>query len=157
MNSSEIEAETGQEILVKSAIWEKDHAQLIQLRTLVFIEEQKVPAELELDGMDEKSLHVKALTGSGEVIGTSRLLPDHHIGRMCVLKKFRLRGAGSQMLAYFIQHARQNSFPRLMLNAQLSALPFYQKHGFVVDSNVFMEADIKHVHMTLTLAKSTHQ
>ena len=139
--------------VIKVANWQQDQKELIELRTRVFIEEQKVPPELEIDGLDDICIHLKALTDSGQFIGTSRLLPSHYIGRMCVLKEYRHQGAGSQMLNYFIHHALVRGIPHLMLNAQLTALPFYQQFGFLQDSDVFIEADIEHVHMTLTLAE----
>ena len=148
--------ERASEVKVQLAHWEQDQQQLIMLRTRVFIDEQKVPAELEIDGLDDVCIHLKALNPAGQFIGTSRLLPSHYIGRMCVLKEYRNQGAGSQMLKYFIRHALVRGIPHLMLNAQLTALPFYQAFGFVQDSEVFIEADIAHVHMTLTLAESIY-
>ncbi len=140
------------DLTIMPACWDTDQQQLIAVRTAVFIQEQQVPAELEMDGQDVNCLHVKAVNSSGLVVGTARLLPTNYIGRMCVLKDFRKLGAGGQMLSYFIDFACQHNFKSLMLNAQISALSFYQHYGFKVDSDVFIEADIEHVHMTLTLA-----
>jgi len=142
-------------IVVKVANWLQDQKELIRLRNLVFIQEQKVSPELEFDGLDDVCIHLKALTHSGQFIGTSRLLPSHYIGRMCVLKEYRQQGAGSQMLNYYIHHALVRGLPHLKLNAQLTALQFYQQFGFIQDSDVFIEADIEHVHMTLSLAELT--
>ena len=138
---------------IDRAHWDQDQKQLIELRSRVFIHEQGVPEALEIDGKDPSCLHVKALNTDGEFIATARLLPDHYIGRMCVLKPWRRQGIGSQMLAFLIDHANSQGLSSLMLNAQLEALPFYQGFGFVADSEVFIEADIAHVHMTLCLAK----
>ena len=138
--------------IIQKAYWSSDQAQLIKVRTQVFVEEQQVPSEIEIDGKDAECSHVKALNSDGEVIGTARLLPTHYIGRMCVLKAYRHLGIGAEMLSYFINYARQNQIPSLKLNAQISALPFYQKFDFICDSEVFIEADIEHVHMTLSLA-----
>lgn len=122
------------------------------VRRKVFIEEQNVPAELEMDGKDASCQHVKAINEAGIVIGTARLLPSSYVGRMCVLKAFRHQGAGAKMLSWFIEHANRHHYKILKLNAQLSAVTFYQQFGFIKDSDVFMEADIEHVHMTLCLA-----
>ena len=103
---------------------------------------------MEIDGLDPDCLHVKAVSKKGDIIGTARLLPNHYVGRMCVHADYRNRGVGGRMLQYFIDYADAHGFPALMLNAQLSALPFYQKFGFVADSKIFMEADIAHRHMT---------
>lgn len=141
------------DIRIEYADWHSDQQALIDLRTQIFIDEQHVPAELEIDGKDPDCLHVKAIGSSGELIGTARLLPDHYIGRMCVLKQYRHNGVGGAMLAFLINHARQHEIQCLKLNAQVSALPFYQRYGFEPDSEIFMEAGIMHKHMTLTLAK----
>ena len=140
------------DISIQQADWETDQQQLTHVRTVVFIQEQQVPAELEMDGMDAKCQHVKAINCSGEVVGTARLLPNYYIGRMCVLKDYRNMGIGGLMLNHFIDYARHNKIDVLMLNAQISAQSFYQNFGFIADSDIFMEADIEHVHMTLTLA-----
>lgn len=140
------------EFTIQQAHWNTDQEQLINVRTRVFIEEQQVPVELEMDGMDTDCIHVKAVNSEGVVIGTARLLPSNYIGRMCVLKACRNQGVGGKMLSYFINYARRNNFESLMLNAQISALSFYQHFGFIADSDVFIEADIEHRHMTLSLA-----
>lgn len=134
---------------IKVADWPQDHPELIALRTEVFVHEQKVPASLEIDGLDPQCLHVKALDAQDHIIGTARLLPNNYVGRMCVRKAFRKSGVGGRMLEYFIDYARRHQLPALMLNAQTSAQSFYQKYGFKADSKIFMEADIAHIHMTL--------
>ena len=141
-----------EKIIIEQANWHNDQTKLITVRTRVFVQEQRVPADLEIDGMDAISLHVKAITPNGNVVGTARLLPSHYIGRMCVLNDYRKAGIGTRMLSFFIDYARQNKFDSLMLNAQITALHFYQQLGFIADSDVFIEADIEHVHMTLSLA-----
>ncbi len=139
-------------IIVQQAHWDTDQEQLINVRTRVFVEEQQVPSDIEIDGKDADCFHIKALNSANEVIGTARMLPSNYIGRMCVLKEYRQLGVGGKMLSFFINFARQKHINSLMLNAQITALPFYQKFGFVTDSEVFIEADIEHVHMTLSLA-----
>ncbi len=141
------------EIRIEKARWDVDQQALIAIRTEVFVEEQKVPAELEIDGLDAECQHVKALSPDNRIIGTARLLPSHYVGRMCVHRDWRKQGVGGRMLQYFIDHARAQHYPALMLNAQVSALPFYQRYGFVADSDIFLEADIEHRHMTLQLAE----
>lgn len=141
------------DINVQTADWQHDQQALVDIRTRVFVDEQKVPANLEIDGMDPQCVHVKATIPSGVIIGTARLLPSNYIGRMCVLKPFRNHGAGRLMLSYLIEHAQRQNIRALMLNAQISAQPFYQRFGFKPDSEIFLEAGIKHVHMTYILAK----
>lgn len=140
-------------ICIETADWQTDQQALIGIRTRVFVEEQQIPAELEIDSLDAECLHVKAVNACGDIVGTARLLPSHYIGRMCVLKEYRDQGIGGSMLAYLLDYASCNGFQSVKLHAQISALPFYQRYGFIPDSEIFMEAGIKHQHMTLSLAK----
>ena len=139
------------EFRIETADWSQDQAGLVGLRTEVFVVEQKVPDDLEMDEFDTISLHLKALDRDDRIVGTARLLPNQYIGRMCVARAYRRRGIASAMLQHFINHAREQEFDALYLNAQVSALPFYQRFGFVADSDVFIEAGIEHKHMTLNL------
>ena len=138
---------------VEWADWPQDHAGLTALRTEVFVGEQKVPVDLEMDEFDAVALHVKAMDQDNRLVGTARLLPNHYVGRMCVARACRRQGVASRMMQLIIDHASAHGFDALHLNAQVSALPFYQGFGFVADSDVFIEAGIEHKHMTLDLAK----
>lgn len=144
---------TMNEISIQIADWVEDQVSLIDVRTRVFVDEQKVPVELEVDGLDSDCLHIKAVNSDGEIIGTARLLPSHYIGRMCVLKEYRNLGVGGLMLSFLIDAANTERIKTLMLNAQIDALPFYQRFGFIEDSEIFMDAGIQHKHMTLKLTK----
>lgn len=117
------------------------------VRQLVFIAEQNIPPELEWDEMDEQSLHVVAYDETGLAVGTARLLPDDHIGRMAVVKARRGEGIGSSLLQAVMQAARQRGTPEVALNAQLTAMPFYKRHGFTEEGEVFDDAGIPHKHM----------
>jgi predicted GNAT family N-acyltransferase len=136
---------------VEIADWANDQDGLIAVRTEVFVNEQKVPADLELDDHDLEAIHLKALDQQGTIIATARMLPNQYIGRMCVQKSWRGLGVGLAMMRFFIGLARENGISSLHLNAQVSAIPFYRRLGFEVDSEVFMEADIPHQHMTLIM------
>ena len=138
------------EIELRLADWEQDHDQLIGIRSQVFVAEQQVPIEEEIDGLDADCIHVAAILDN-QWVGTARMLPTYYIGRMCVLKAYRKQGIGGRMLNYLIDHARQHRVTRLQLNAQVTALSFYQKYGFVADSDIFLDAGIEHKHMTLNL------
>src|SRR5690242_3585877 len=83
-----------------------------RVREKVFIEEQKVPRELEWDDWDERSDHVLACDPGGEPIGTARLLPDGRIGRMAVLAHWRGKGVGAALLLALLERARGRSMRR---------------------------------------------
>ena len=119
------------------------------IRFEVFVDEQKVPAEIELDDMDAVCLHAVAYDDFGAAIGTGRLLPDGHIGRMAVRQPGRGTGVGGAILSLLMQKARERGDTAVVLNAQTVAAPFYARHGFVQQGQVFEEAGIAHVEMRL--------
>jgi predicted GNAT family N-acyltransferase len=123
--------------------WERARADASRIRTLVFVEEQQVPSELEMDEHDVHCIHALAFIGE-DAIGTARLLPDGHIGRMAVLKPWRGKGVGSAILARLIEAARNRGEREVMLSAQTHALAFYRAHGFVEEGDEYLEAGIPH-------------
>ena len=133
-------------IVVRPADWSVDRKILQALREEVFIREQFVPADMEWDEFDPQSRHVVAST-DGIPIGTGRLLPDGHIGRMAVLREWRGQGAGSALLTGLMEIAHALGMRRVLLNAQVQALPFYLRHGFQAQGEEFLEAGIAHRRM----------
>src|SRR3546814_718313 len=100
------------------------------IRHEVFVLEQQVPLELEWDEMDALSLHIVAYDENHQAIGTARLLPDGHIGRMAVRQPLRGQGIGSVLLQTLLKVAQQRGDLAVLLHAQLHAENFYQRHGF---------------------------
>lgn len=133
--------------LIETARWPDDRAALRQVREAVFVIEQGVPIELEWDAQDATALHLLARSTEGQPIGTGRLLPDGHIGRMAVVGDWRGRGVGSALLLALIEEARGQGLGKVKLNAQCSALGFYQRHDFTAEGPVFDDAGIPHRHM----------
>ena len=130
--------------------WSSHQDLLMQVRHAVFIDEQQVPEALEIDEWDSQSKHILALDGDTP-IATARLLPDGHIGRMCVLKAYRGQGIGLHLLHRLIEKAKAQGIQQIKLNAQTSAIGFYQKASFKVSSDTFMDAGIEHKAMILAL------
>ena len=130
--------------------WERARAQASRIRLEVFVEEQRVPPEIEMDANDAVSVHALAYD-DGKAVGTGRLLPDGHIGRMAVLREHRARGVGGAILVRLIAEARRRGMREVALSAQTHALAFYRKHGFAPFGGVFMEAGIPHQEMRLGL------
>ncbi len=116
----------------------------LPLREEVFVREQGVPAELERDALDPVCRHALAETADGAVVGTGRLLPDGRIGRMAVAAPWRNRGVGARLLAALVHDAAARGFTEVSLHAQVAAMRFYARHGFVPEGEVFMEAGIAH-------------
>jgi len=126
--------------------WEQARAHAAPIRFAVFVEEQDVPLAIELDEMDDKSVHPVAYY-QGSPIGTGRLLPDGHIGRMAVLAAWRGRGIGGRILAKLMDAARARGDREVVLSAQVHAMPFYRGHGFVEEGAEYVDAGIPHVDM----------
>lgn len=126
------------------------HLQQVPARAVrddVFIKEQNIPVELEWDEMDSLSLHAVAYNETGQPIGTGRLLPDGHIGRMAVTQSSRGAGVGGAILAVLMQAAKKRGDHAVVLNAQIPAEPFYARHGFMREGDEFMDAEIPHIRM----------
>jgi len=85
--------------------WPRMKEQAQRIRMEVFVQEQNVPAELEMDQMDALCIHAIAYNAAGEPVGTGRLLPDGHIGRMAVRKVARGSGVGGLMLQALMARA----------------------------------------------------
>jgi predicted GNAT family N-acyltransferase len=133
-------------VSVRPADWSVDREILKALREKVFIREQFVSADMEWDEFDSLSRHLVASV-DGIPIGTGRLLPDGHIGRMAVLREWRGQGAGSALLTGLMEIARTLGMQRVLLNAQVQALPFYLRHGFQAEGDEFLDAGIPHRRM----------
>ncbi|MCX8005377.1 MAG: GNAT family N-acetyltransferase [Burkholderiaceae bacterium] len=132
------------EIRVELGDWARLRAEAEPIRFEVFVCEQKVPADIEIDAFDPRSLHALARDAAGRAVGTGRLLPDGHIGRMAVRAEARGRGVGSAILLALIEAARQRGLREVVLHAQQHAIAFYARHGFVAEGEPFSEAGIAH-------------
>jgi predicted GNAT family N-acyltransferase len=133
-------------IRVRLADWHKDNADIRRIREAVFIAEQHVPPELEWDSDDPTAVHFLALEGDYP-IGTARLLPDGTIGRVSVLKDWRGLKVGDALMNAVIIEAQQRDLKQQTLSAQVHATLFYERLGFRVVSEEFLEAGIPHVDM----------
>lgn len=136
-------------VSVAETTWRESAEILTEIRTKVFVEEQHVPPELELDGLDATSFHYLATLSTGESIGTARLLSTGQIGRMAVLQQWRSQGIGAKLLAACIAGAKDRGFPHIFLHAQTHAIEFYSRFGFVAIGEEFDDAGIPHKEMVL--------
>lgn len=116
------------------------------VRRLVFVEEQQVPEEEEIDQYDDECIHF-VLYNQEMPIGAGRFRNLDGIGkveRICVLSSCRGTGAGKLIMDKIEQYAKQNNYSALKLNAQTQAIPFYSKLGYEIISDEFMDAGIPH-------------
>lgn len=140
---------------MRRADWDREHDRLVALRTCVFVKEQRVPLDEELDGHDPDCVHVAAETDDGSIVGTGRLMPGGRIGRMAVDPDWRGRGVGRALLDALIACAREQGFATVELHAQIRAEGFYAASGFLADGPVFEDAGIPHRRMWRDLREST--
>lgn len=127
--------------------WESNRRDLLAVRREVFVLEQGVPEEIEIDEHDSASLHFLAVDADNVPIGTARLLPDGKVGRMAVLSPWRRCGVGRSLMMAAIEAARQQGKMGLHLHAQVHSIRFYESLGFEVRGEEFEEAGIPHREM----------
>lgn len=131
--------------------WATWGAAATPLRTAVFVQEQGVPPEIEMDALDRVAVHAVALNRLGHAIATGRLLPAAHgegrIGRMAVARPLRGQRWGRLLLDALVQAARERGDASVLLHAQCHAEGFYRRAGFVPEGEVFEEAGIAHIAM----------
>ena len=136
--------------------WQQAFQEAFQIRKRVFIEEQGVPEEMELDEFDLLSQHALAYVNT-LCVGTARLVKANshqaQIGRMAVLSPYRKQGIGRALLTRLIYLAKEEGVQTLTLHAQLDAIPFYEKFGFITEGPTYAEAGIPHRNMMLLIPK----
>ncbi|MFQ3786815.1 GNAT family N-acetyltransferase [Halomonas sp. A29] len=137
-------------IVIREGSWAELGETASEIRRVVFIEEQQVPLEEEWDGRDSECRHFLAVRGE-MALGTARLLPDGHIGRVAVLREARGLGIGVALMQAAIASARRLGHAQVELAAQTHALAFYENLGFTAFGEVFMDAGIPHRNMRLSL------
>lgn len=125
---------------------------ICKIRFEVFVDEQNVPEELEIDGLDDEAKHVLVYSDD-EPIGTGRILIDGHIGRVAVLKKYRGLGIGKSVMQELIKWAQKNNLEKLWLSSQWHAHSFYLDLGFVCEGEIYEEAGIDHIKMYRVLER----
>jgi predicted GNAT family N-acyltransferase len=134
--------------------WQTHKTEIRLIRQRVFIDEQQVPKALEWEGHEDSYHYILALDHQKQAIGTGRIDARGHIGRMAVMKNWRNQGVGSAILKALIEFAQNRHDPSVVLNAQTTAIGFYEKQGFIICSDEFLDAGIPHRTMMRTLAGS---
>jgi predicted GNAT family N-acyltransferase len=143
-------------IAIETQPWFAARDAAYAIRYAVFVEEQGIPAELEIDAYDPIAEHALAFV-DGQCVATARIYLDEQdsskakIGRMAVLKKFRGQGIGTALLGEAIRAGMIQGASVFELHAQQSAAPFYAKLQFKPDGAIFDEVGIPHQRMRLVL------
>ncbi|MFE8697840.1 GNAT family N-acetyltransferase [Cytobacillus sp. FJAT-53684] len=116
------------------------------IRKSVFVEEQQVPVEEEIDQYEEEAVHFLLYDGETPV-GAGRFRVVEGIGkveRICVLGNHRKSGSGKAIMNKIEEYAKLEGLSALKLNAQTHAIPFYSKLGYTIISDEFLDAGIPH-------------
>ena len=140
-------------LICKIATTPEELKDMFALRIEVFVQEQGVPPELELDEFDRSAIHI-ALIHDGKVVGCGRIImtSDHaHIGRVAVKKSYRNQGAGKQLMLAMIDKAKEKGASKIILHAQIQVIPFYESLGFCGHGDLFLDAGIKHRELEMKL------
>ena len=128
----------------------KDMLSCLELRRTVFIEEQNVPENEEVDGDDPDCDHI-LLTVSNIPVGAARLKYYNDfikVQRVCVLKNYRGQGIGSKIINFIIRHVEKNDIrSSVRLGSQIHALEFYKRLGFIEFGEEYLDAGILHKDM----------
>jgi len=138
---------------IKFADNKKELDKIILIRKTVFVEEQNVPLDLELDGLDDAAKHIIAYLGE-KPVGCARLRINKKkakLERVAILKDYRYKGFGSQIVNSVIDYCRNNNLREIYLHSRIDTTDFYKKLGFKTRGKVFLDAGIKHVEMFLNV------
>lgn len=126
----------------------------LEVRRQVFVQEQGVSEDLEYDGYDSEALHMVVKDGN-KVIGTARVrFPTTNqakIERMAILKPFRHRGIGSNIISFLKEELKGRQIEHVILHAQCAVTEFYKSFGFEETGLPFWDAGIRHIEMQLWL------
>ena len=139
------------DVEIRIVDWAFYREALSSIRHTVFVEEQGVPVELELDGEDASARHAAAFSDDGRLVGTGRMLASGKIGRMAVSQSMRRQGIGRALLDALVAEAKRLKLEEVSLGAQLPAVAFYERAGFKAYGDIFLDAGIDHKMMRLVL------
>ncbi len=124
----------------------------LKIRNQVFVIEQNVPLELEIDQYEAHTVHFVLYDEQRHPLATVRLLPKENqtmkVQRMAVLNEHRQKGLGKVIMDAAEDFAKEQGYQQLVLDAQLTAVPFYERLGYQAEGDIFLDAGIEHVSMT---------
>ena len=132
---------------IKIVTTEEELQQAYHVRKTVFVEEQKVPIEEEIDHLEEDSTHFIVTNEDNDPIGAGRFRVVDSYGkveRICVIAEARTSGVGRALMEAIEQYALSQEIEITKLNAQVQAIPFYESLGYAIISDEFLDAGIPH-------------
>ena len=133
---------------------ENDLEKTIEIRKNVFINEQNVPIDIEIDGLDPESKHFIVYLND-EPIGCARIRTNKtsaKLERIAIKKKYRSKGFGTKLTKFLIDYCKKEGFDEITLHSQTYIADFYKSLGFKTRGKPFFEADIEHIEMYLDVS-----
>jgi len=131
---------------------QKEFDDAIFIRKKVFIEEQQVPIDIEIDGLDDKAEHVIAYLDNNPIgCARMRITSFAKLERIAVMKDHRGKGFGRKITEFLINYCKQKNVDEIRLHAQMYTADFYKKLGFLERGKTFFEADIEHIEMCMKI------
>ena len=128
--------------------WSEHSDQITNIRNIVFVQEQCVPKNIEMDGKDVDCNHF-LICKKSEPIGTARLQSNGKIERVSILKPERKKGLGTKLMEFIINSAKKKELEKIYLHSQMDSIDFYKSLGFKGEGPMFQEAGINHVRMVM--------
>jgi ElaA protein len=131
-----------------------------EIRREVFVREQSVPIELEMDDLDAVATHFLLLSDAGEAIATARMVDKAgaaKIGRVAVLREYRGQGLGESIMRHVLEEAGRRGYVKAVLSSQTYAIPFYERLGFVAEGSEYDDAGIPHRTMWMDLREEINR
>lgn len=124
------------------------------IREEVFMKEQNIPKEIEIDDKDDQATHYTGYNKNGPIT-TLRVIKINDqtakLQRIATLKEYRQNGYAKALIKYVLADLKKQGFREVLIGAQSYKIPYYEKIGFKVISEEFMEANIPHKTMSITL------
>ncbi len=134
-----------------------DFFNLMHIRSSVFVNEQQVPIDIELDAQDYQATHLLLMDGAIPV-GCCRIITQGrtaHLGRIAIDKAYRHQGLGRLLMEKTEVYVTQHRYQQIDLNAQIQAQGFYEALGYHSIGDIFSEANIDHVRMVKAIEDSS--
>ena len=128
-----------------------EYKEALDIRTAVFVKEQKVPQTIEFDGLDKESVHVLVKLDK-KTIGCARIRSINgkiKLERVAILKEYRNKGFEKRLMQYLISYCEARNATEIVIHAQYYLKRFYEELGFNPRGEAFFEAGIKHIEMYL--------
>ena len=137
--------------MFKKVTTKEELSDAFSIRREVFVHEQGVSIENELDSYEEVATHIVGYAENGAPFAVARFRPYEDaakVERVAIKSSYRQSGNGRQLMQFVEEVAQKEGYSTLVLNAQCQAEHFYRSLGYEAEGEVFLEENIEHIRMT---------